>query len=583
MRAEHHLGHAHLAEDAVEDEQGRLRLDRHPPAVGREVVDRRHLVPPVDPGELVELVPPVRVGHHGLVVQAEQVAVAVLAQRAHDPLQLPGGAVRREVGQVPGDVVLQDGAPVARQGAGVVQAPHEATDVVEHGLRSRAHDGHPAPCPTRPDPLAPARRLHGVSSRPRCALPCWRESQPVSIGAPSRAGHGTPHGLSPLRRDRGLDSRVPPLRGDPREGPRRADPAHGVPPRSPSPGRLAEPSSSPPSASRSSWAPPPSTCVAARHRPPPHPSSRRPPARSGRRPRRVDGAASRGRAASPIAPPPEVADAALRAASGRRCRPGDRGPPLGSPAGAGAAHRGGRARGRGPLRPLPRARAGPAGGRADRSRRRPPRGATLRRRGRTPRTGPGRRAGQPSRPQGPPRPLRSRPATGPPRRARRASLLARAPSDAEAARGLAYALVRQDRSREAIEVLAAFLDQHPDPETRALLERFRRDQGSEAPLDEARLAHFHVRYDGDAHEDVGREILRVLDRHYATLVRTFGHQPAAPIPVILLSRAELLRRDRRAGLVGRAVRRLRRPRAPPHRGPDHLARRPTSTTRSSTS
>jgi len=115
-------------------------------------------------------------------------------------------------------------------------------------------------------------------------------------------------------------------------------------------------------------------------------------------------------------------------------------------------------------------------------------------------------------------------------------LLARATSDAEAARGLAYALVRQDRSREAIDVLAAFLDAHPDPETRMLLERFRRDQRSEASLDEARLAHFHVRYDGEAHEDVGREILRVLDRHYATLVRTFGHEPAAPIPVILLAR-----------------------------------------------
>ena len=45
-----------------------------------------------------------------------------------------------------------------------------------------------------------------------------------------------------------------------------------------------------------------------------------------------------------------------------------------------------------------------------------------------------------------------------------------------------------------------------------------------------------MRYDGDAHEDVGREVLRVLDRHYATLVRTFSHQPAAPIPVILLTR-----------------------------------------------
>jgi tetratricopeptide (TPR) repeat protein len=114
-------------------------------------------------------------------------------------------------------------------------------------------------------------------------------------------------------------------------------------------------------------------------------------------------------------------------------------------------------------------------------------------------------------------------------------VLAGAPSEAEAARGLAYALVRQDRSREAIDVLAAFLERYPDPETRSLLDRFRRDQGPEAALDEARLAHFHLRYDGDAHEEVGREILRVLDRHYATLVLAFDHQPAAPIPVVLLS------------------------------------------------
>jgi len=119
-------------------------------------------------------------------------------------------------------------------------------------------------------------------------------------------------------------------------------------------------------------------------------------------------------------------------------------------------------------------------------------------------------------------------------------VLALAPGDAEAARGLAYALVRQDRSPEAIELLAAFVEARPDPEARALLERVRRDRGSEASLDEARLAHFHVRYDGEAHEDVGREILRVLERHYATLVRAFDHQPVEPIPVVLLSRESYL-------------------------------------------
>jgi hypothetical protein len=116
------------------------------------------------------------------------------------------------------------------------------------------------------------------------------------------------------------------------------------------------------------------------------------------------------------------------------------------------------------------------------------------------------------------------------------ALLALVPADGEAARGLAYALVRQDRSREAIETLAAFVEAHPDPATQALLAKIRRDQGSEAALDEARLAHFHVRYDGETQEEVGREILRLLDRHYATLVRTFDYQPSAPIPVVLLSR-----------------------------------------------
>lgn len=118
--------------------------------------------------------------------------------------------------------------------------------------------------------------------------------------------------------------------------------------------------------------------------------------------------------------------------------------------------------------------------------------------------------------------------------------LALAPHDPEATRGLAYALLRQDRTREAIELLSALLSAREDAEARALLARIERDRASEKSLDEAKLAHFHVRYDGDAHEEVGREILRLLERHYATLARRFDHQPQAPIPVILLSRESYL-------------------------------------------
>ena len=111
-----------------------------------------------------------------------------------------------------------------------------------------------------------------------------------------------------------------------------------------------------------------------------------------------------------------------------------------------------------------------------------------------------------------------------------------APADPEPVQGLAYALVRQNRSPEAIEVLESFLDDYDNSPTRALLQRIQGDLAPEAGLREQRIAHFHVRYDGDTHEAVGREVLRVLDRHYAILVRRFGHQPGSPIPVILLSR-----------------------------------------------
>ena len=109
-------------------------------------------------------------------------------------------------------------------------------------------------------------------------------------------------------------------------------------------------------------------------------------------------------------------------------------------------------------------------------------------------------------------------------------------SDSDTIGALAYALVRQDRSAEAIDALARHLEAHDDPQAAALLARLRRDSSTETRLRQQTLAHFHVRYDGEAHEDVGRGVLRVLDRHYATLARTFDHEPTAAIPVLLLSR-----------------------------------------------
>ena len=114
-------------------------------------------------------------------------------------------------------------------------------------------------------------------------------------------------------------------------------------------------------------------------------------------------------------------------------------------------------------------------------------------------------------------------------------LLALAPRDASALRGLGQALLRQDRNKEAVEALRASLEVEDDPNTRAMLAHLEKGLKDEKGMSEKQLAHFHVRYDGAEHEDVGREMLRALERHFATLTSVFDHQPEAPIPVILFS------------------------------------------------
>jgi hypothetical protein len=114
--------------------------------------------------------------------------------------------------------------------------------------------------------------------------------------------------------------------------------------------------------------------------------------------------------------------------------------------------------------------------------------------------------------------------------------LAVEPRRADAWFGLGYALMRQDRNADAAEALRTAAEIRPDPATKALLARVMSDIASEKGMTEQQLSHFHVRYDGEAHEAVGREILRALERHFATLAGSLDHQPTATIPVILFTR-----------------------------------------------
>ncbi len=113
--------------------------------------------------------------------------------------------------------------------------------------------------------------------------------------------------------------------------------------------------------------------------------------------------------------------------------------------------------------------------------------------------------------------------------------IAREARNGDAWHGLGYALIRQDRNTEAAEALRTAIEIRPDANAQALLDRVSKGMVDERGMTERDLSHFHVRYDGEEHEDIGREILRALEHHYATLVSALDYQPQATIPVILFS------------------------------------------------
>ncbi len=112
------------------------------------------------------------------------------------------------------------------------------------------------------------------------------------------------------------------------------------------------------------------------------------------------------------------------------------------------------------------------------------------------------------------------------------------PRDRGVLEGIAYSLFRQDRNREAAEYYRAVVDLGGSATARGYLDRIHKNLNDEQGMTEQRLSHFHVRYDGGEHDDVGREILRVLERHFATLATRFDHQLAEAVPVILFSQQD---------------------------------------------
>src|SRR5206468_3880353 len=102
-------------------------------------------------------------------------------------------------------------------------------------------------------------------------------------------------------------------------------------------------------------------------------------------------------------------------------------------------------------------------------------------------------------------------------------VLSTQPQDGHALGVLGYCLYHQDRNREALEALEAAVA--AGGTDYGLIANIRRDLSNERGMREQHLSHFNVRYDGASHEDVGREILRALEHHYATLASRLDLEP----------------------------------------------------------
>src|SRR5690606_29365249 len=82
-----------------------------------------------------------RVSDDGLVLDADEVGEAAVAQRPHRALELPWRRVGARERVVPGDVVLEDRLRAGRERLLHVGEVVKPRDVVEDGLGADAEDG----------------------------------------------------------------------------------------------------------------------------------------------------------------------------------------------------------------------------------------------------------------------------------------------------------------------------------------------------------------------------------------------------------------------------------------------------------
>lgn len=96
-----------------------------------------------------------------------------------------------------------------------------------------------------------------------------------------------------------------------------------------------------------------------------------------------------------------------------------------------------------------------------------------------------------------------------------------------------------DRMYEAFDAFeSAQLHDSDNPNIARMLEKVRRELAVEKDMDKEYGGHFVITFDGDQNDDLGREVLDVLDEAYNWLGSQLDHYPDERVTVILYSRKQ---------------------------------------------
>jgi len=138
VTAKEGFGDEDLSKEIIHREHLGFRRKKHPFNVGQGLI--LDAVPLENREPLVVVCTLPGMGDHGLVLDADNILVAILSERREHSIKLPGRRGARRIKQAPGEVDLQYGFLIPVNTALVTSTVHQGAVIFQHRLRGRSYD-----------------------------------------------------------------------------------------------------------------------------------------------------------------------------------------------------------------------------------------------------------------------------------------------------------------------------------------------------------------------------------------------------------------------------------------------------------